>query len=258
MRVEIAHDILARAVYDKSSEDEKMRLRVQRMVRERYAFAQEQGDVWLQEIDLEVVDSVMDQLTLSPAEKQFVQESSQRLHKEQMRRKRKNFLFIMVPLAAIVVLGSVFLYSYKKAKVEELQMAEQEKKSTSKLTQEQNQRLYSLIEDRFRMFDKAKEQAVFINQNKSYLVGMGRRSEEGLDSLVPKAAVEMPNLLAGLPFESRTGTGDTKGPMALEPEAGMLLDKELLNLLSDSIEASPDRVEDFLKAQLEQLKRENK
>lgn len=251
MRVEIAHDTLAKAIYGKASTEEKMRLRVQKMVRERYAFAQEQDGVWLQEIDLEVIGPIMEQLAVSAGEKQFIQESQQRIAQKKQQKVRLNFLLIVLPVAVIVVLGSIFTYQYKEAKEKEMLMATREKESTSAMTQQQTAQLRSLIDDRFRMLDKAKEQAVFIDRNKTYLVGMSRRGKD-VDSLLPQARVSMPSLASGL-NAAKVGEQGFISDM----RASMGFDSDLeVDLLSDSVDLQENRVDSFLKAELEKLKRE--
>lgn len=257
MRIEIAHDTLAKAIFGKASAEEKMRLRVQRLVKERYAFAQEMEDVYLQEVDLELIKPMMGTLSLDSEEKQFVQQSAERLNKQRQRRERLTFLFIVIPVAFIFVAGSVFAYQYKSAKHQEWQMAEQHTDSLYTQVTYQTEVLEERIDDVFAMLGKAKEQAYFIDKNKSSLVGLSRRNED-IESFLPDAQVDMDDFISKVvgmrpDTSSASGTAASNGTASERP---IEKNRRKIDLLSDTIVVDElKRVDALVKERLSKLKR---
>lgn len=114
MRVELYHDILARKVYDKASPEERMRLRVERFVKDRYLYFQEEG-VLLGKEDLNFISPHLDNLILQEAEAKFIRTSQLAIEKS-ARRKRRNVILI---IAGLSILSVFALWQWQQARYQE-------------------------------------------------------------------------------------------------------------------------------------------
>lgn len=74
MKVEIAHDTLAKKVYEKSSTQDKMRLRVINFIRTSYIYYQD-SSVLLKKDDLNYISPYLDDISLNKEEDNFIKKS---------------------------------------------------------------------------------------------------------------------------------------------------------------------------------------
>ena len=135
MKFELTHDILARAVYDKSSNEDKNRRKMERFIRERYEHYLTVGEL-LSEVNLEYIAPYLSQVDISKEEERFIEKSKAHVK----RRKNRNFFFILLGIAALVAfLGWKGYDTYKKemkiAKEEAIQLAQEAKSLEEKIKQ---------------------------------------------------------------------------------------------------------------------------
>ncbi|MEL7339233.1 MAG: hypothetical protein AAGM67_02015, partial [Bacteroidota bacterium] len=99
MYFEFAHDSLAKAVFDKVSVDEKTRRKVERFVKDRYAYYQTQG-VLLSQKDLDYVQPYQETISLSEEEQAFIRKS-----KANSRNRRLRVAAVIVFIGMLTILG---------------------------------------------------------------------------------------------------------------------------------------------------------
>jgi hypothetical protein len=103
--IEVSHDQLAKRIAERRSVDSKALMRVEKLVRDRLA-GNEQTKTYLAAEELAVVQPVLSQLTLSPAEAAFVAESRSRIRWRRLRVAGSTGVLIAV-LAGFGVYASV-------------------------------------------------------------------------------------------------------------------------------------------------------
>ena len=99
MRIEIAHDALAKKIYQKASTDDKMLLRVTRLVQERFGSFDE-TNTYLSREELNFIDPYKRELkhVLEPDEKRYISRS---------RTFRRREVIVVVVLVAMTIIGLV-------------------------------------------------------------------------------------------------------------------------------------------------------
>ena len=93
MKAELYHDILAKKVFDKASPEERMRLRVERFIKDRYAYFLDQ-QVLLGKEDLNFINPYLNAVILQPEEEKFIKDSQSTLEQREKRKRRNVFLVI--------------------------------------------------------------------------------------------------------------------------------------------------------------------
>ena len=83
LKIELYHDSLAKRIFEKASRREKLRLQLERMVKDRYNIAQTQENVFLSKEELALISTYVDESALEPAESGFVVESRERIERKQ-------------------------------------------------------------------------------------------------------------------------------------------------------------------------------
>jgi hypothetical protein len=76
MKIELAHDLLAKKIYDKASAEDKMLIKIRNFVKDRFAYFKE-NKVLLSKEDLQYIGSNLKQLNLEPHELIFIDRSKQ-------------------------------------------------------------------------------------------------------------------------------------------------------------------------------------
>lgn len=102
MTIELYHDILARKVYEQASAGEKMRLKVERRIKERYAYYLEtERQALLNKHLLDYITPYLGQLDITEAQRAFVEESRNAVGRAAMRRRiyTAGVLLILILLA---------------------------------------------------------------------------------------------------------------------------------------------------------------
>lgn len=74
MKIELSHDILAKKVYEKASSEDRMRLKIEQFVHQRYAYFQQRGALLGAE-DINYVQPYLSLLIISPEELAFIKKS---------------------------------------------------------------------------------------------------------------------------------------------------------------------------------------
>lgn len=107
-KFELSHDVLARTVYEKSSQEDRMLLHLESFVRERYHYYKESG-VYLIDKDLVRLLPYVDRLSLTEEEHAFITTSQRRARKNRNRRMVMLFATVFLP----VTLGLAIFASYE-------------------------------------------------------------------------------------------------------------------------------------------------
>lgn len=137
MKIELYHDILAKKVYEKASADEKMRLKIERFIRERYDFYRE-SNALMTVNDLDYVTPYLDKVLLPPEQLDFIRESRREVAADEKRRRRRNLVIgSVLALAAIV---SIVFAIQANQKTKEAQMANEETEKALTIAQEEKDR----------------------------------------------------------------------------------------------------------------------
>lgn len=120
MKIELSHDILAKKVYEEASAEDKLRLKVEHLVRERYQQYQERK-VFMGKEDMEYIHAHLRILDLSEEELAFVELNEKKLQSEK-NRKRRIALSIIVALFALLMLTSISWIRSENSKSAQLGM----------------------------------------------------------------------------------------------------------------------------------------
>ena len=106
MKVELSHDILARKVYERASADDKMKLKVEQFIKQRYAYNQLQSKSRLTVEDINYIKPYLDSVTLTPEERKFVESNQARI-------RRKKLLTITAAVAVFVIILALLIWSLR-------------------------------------------------------------------------------------------------------------------------------------------------
>lgn len=114
MKVELAHDILAKKVYEKASSEDKMILKIEQLIARNYERYQERNILMSSE-DMEYIAPFLSLVTITPEEKAFVKKSQNAIEQAQ-RNRRRLLLAIIAILAAFGIFASYQYYQARAAK----------------------------------------------------------------------------------------------------------------------------------------------
>lgn len=98
MKIELSHDILAKRIYNKASDEDRMRLKIQEFLRERLLYYQE-NQVLLGKTDLNYIAPFLDVITVAAAEQQLIDKSKKRLDQ-----KRRRLIFTVVGVIVLLLI----------------------------------------------------------------------------------------------------------------------------------------------------------
>lgn len=116
MKIELSHDILARKIYEKSSTEDKMLLKIENLVRNDYERYQERNLLMSSE-DYEYISPFLESLTITPEEQAFVDKSGRNVRRKQ----RTLNITIMATIAILALFGGLASYqSYLASEKAEL------------------------------------------------------------------------------------------------------------------------------------------
>lgn len=78
MKIELSHDLLAKKIHEKASDEDKMLLRIRKFIQDRFAYFNE-SNALLSFNDISYIRPYMDKLSLEPHEIRFIRRSKERL-----------------------------------------------------------------------------------------------------------------------------------------------------------------------------------
>jgi formylglycine-generating enzyme required for sulfatase activity len=107
--IEITHDILAKKIYARIDADEKMRLKITQMLRDRYTYHQETGEL-LSRRDLAYIDPYLEQVELSKEQEAFIKQSRIAV-KKQINRNRLIVAGVMTALLGLLTFATIQWYN---------------------------------------------------------------------------------------------------------------------------------------------------
>ncbi len=123
MKIELSHDILARKIYEKSSSEDKMLLKLENLIKSDYERYQERNLLMASE-DYEYVFPFLDNLTITAEERDFVDRSGRSI-----KRKQRTLNIIIIAVIAMLALFGA-LASYQSYLASEKAMLIQDKNNT--------------------------------------------------------------------------------------------------------------------------------
>ena len=126
LKVELYHDTLARRIFDKASQEEKLRLQLERLVRDRYLFFATKQGGYLSKDELNLVMTYVDLDGLEDVQRQYIQESNleiektereelDRLKKENdllARQRKQQYYLISLIIGVAVILAGFGIYVF--------------------------------------------------------------------------------------------------------------------------------------------------
>lgn len=102
MKIELAHDLLARRIYDKSSAEDKTRLKINNFIKQRFQFYESsQRRILLKRTDLNYIEPYLSQLVLTDEEQKFIDRSKKVI---------KRRIAITIAFIIVTIIG-LFVYS---------------------------------------------------------------------------------------------------------------------------------------------------
>lgn len=120
MKIELSHDILARKIYEKSSAEDKMLLKIENLVRNGYERYQERNLLMSSE-DYEYVFPALENLTITREERAFVDKSGRTIRRKQ----RTLNIIIMATIAILALFGGLASYQSHLASEKAMQIQAQ-------------------------------------------------------------------------------------------------------------------------------------
>lgn len=190
MKVEIAHDILAKSVYQRASQGERLRLRIQGFIKQRYEYYKWKGALLTVE-DLRYIEPFIEDLEISQGQKAFINESEQYLLNKQRRRQIMRILYVTLPIFAT---GMLFM-GFQATEAKEYQVKTtvlRDSVEVLKTEVEFKEKVAEKAQEQVEVLEKkAQEQASFLEENKEKL------SEEQKKEL-PKPTVKLNTRLVDL------------------------------------------------------------
>lgn len=102
MKIELSHDILARKIYDKASAEDKLILKIERLIADDFERYDERG-VLMGQDDYDYVAPYLSTVSITPAERRFIAKS----YKVLERKKRNRNLLVMAIIGLLAVLGGL-------------------------------------------------------------------------------------------------------------------------------------------------------
>lgn len=103
MKYELSHDVLALKAYERASADDKALRKVERLIKERYAFYR-QRQALLSKDDLDYINPYLDHVTISEEEEAFIKKSDRVI-------KRRRRLLAGLVIAVFLVLSSLTVFA---------------------------------------------------------------------------------------------------------------------------------------------------
>lgn len=168
MKIEIAHDILARSVFQRSSEEERLRLRVQSFVKQRYEYYKWKGALLTIE-DIRYIEPLYELLDLSAKEKAFVEKSEKHLAQKERRQQFRQILYVALPVLAT----GMFFMGFQFSQAQEYQLQATVVKDSVEILKTEvklKEQVAEKAQEQVEVLEKkAKEQASFLEENKDKL-----------------------------------------------------------------------------------------
>jgi WD40 repeat protein len=181
MKIELSHDILARKIYDKSSTEDKLVLKIENLIREDYQRFVDRKILMGKE-DYEYVAPFLSSLNLIEEEKAFVRKSKRAIDRRQ---RRRNILIIAV-MAILALSGAWAVYQQSVAKTQEseaiyqAELAKEQKRAAEKARAEAEVAKAEADELRKQAEQNAKElgrQAIFAERQRQIAVINERKAK---------------------------------------------------------------------------------
>lgn len=133
MPYELAHDTIARQVYEKASTEARTRRKVERYVREHHEAYQERG-VQLTQDDLDYIGPYLSQINVTDDEQRFLSASRAALRRQERKRR-------IIIAAIIFILGLISVVALYQSRI-----AEQERKTAVLAQQDADSKADSLVQ----------------------------------------------------------------------------------------------------------------
>jgi WD40 repeat protein len=112
MKYELSHDILAKKVYEKSSQKDKMLRKIETFVKERHDYFLLQGVMLVKE-DLEYVSPYLKQINISDEERKFIEKSARKVKRNEGKQLIRTLSLVILPI--LLGLSIWALYKTKEA-----------------------------------------------------------------------------------------------------------------------------------------------
>lgn len=97
MKYELSHDILAKKVYEKSSQEDKMLRKIETFVKERHDYFLLQGVMLVKE-DLQYVSPYLKQIDILDEERKFIEKSAKKVKKEEGKQLIRTLSLVVLPI----------------------------------------------------------------------------------------------------------------------------------------------------------------
>ena len=160
-KIEITHDILARKVYDRMDADEKMRLKIEQFLRDRFDYYSESGAL-LTKRDLNYIEPYLGKVDLAPDQKEFISESRKGIEAK-LRKKRFLILGIgaLLMLAALVSIGFALQAQKKEKQAIAAQKQAVEAQERTQKALEETERQKAVADQEKQEAERQRENAIF-------------------------------------------------------------------------------------------------
>ncbi len=170
MKFELSHDILAKKVYEKSSQEDKMLRKAESFVKERHAYYLAQG-VMLGKQDLEYISPYLATVDITKEEKKFIEKSRKKVTRSEGRKLINNLLFIILPILLALLGWALYhtiqttnaLEKTKEANAIALQKAEEAKEAEQAARVARN---------------RAEKQTQIANEQRRFAIQEGERAKK--------------------------------------------------------------------------------
>ena len=107
MKYELSHDILAKKVYEKSSQDDKMLRKIESFIKERHEYFLAQGVMLVKE-DLEYISPYLAKVNVTPEEKAFVENSRKQVKRNEGRKLITTLAIFVLPVLVALLAWALY------------------------------------------------------------------------------------------------------------------------------------------------------
>ena len=103
MKIEIVHDLLAKSAFDSASAEDKARAKAEAIIKMRFLYYQSNSTLLLSEGDLNFVTPFVDDISLSQAELDFIEQSRKMLNRQKNLLRNRNYIIGTMALLMVIM-----------------------------------------------------------------------------------------------------------------------------------------------------------
>ena len=135
LKIELNHDVLARKVYERASREDKLRLQIERMLRDKHEFFQSGQGSLLTKDELGLIRTYLNVKALAPGYLDYIRQSDDAVRQAERKKTRLLRIGLLLALATTAIFAFLGLYALRQSQLakDNAQLAELNADSASRL-----------------------------------------------------------------------------------------------------------------------------